>query len=96
MPLAKASLERLIEASPDIVVATDANGEVAYYNDGAAENLGGVERQIRHETLIVEHEADNGRTCCVGVHACSRAEFNHRDAAINAGLPALAGTELGE
>ncbi len=35
MPLAKASLERLIEASPDIVVATDARGNVAYYNDGA-------------------------------------------------------------
>ncbi len=40
MPLAKASLEKLIEASPDIVVATDSNGNVAYYNDGAQENLG--------------------------------------------------------
>ena len=40
MPLTKASLERLIEASPDMVVATDAHGMVAYYNDGARENLG--------------------------------------------------------
>ena len=40
MPLTQASLEKLIEASPDIVVATDSNGNVAYYNDGAQENLG--------------------------------------------------------
>lgn len=40
MPLSKWDLERLIEASPDIVVATDAGGTVAYYNDGARENLG--------------------------------------------------------
>lgn len=40
MPLSRESLERLIEASPDIVVATDAQGNVAYYNDGAQENLG--------------------------------------------------------
>ncbi len=40
MPLSKASLERLVEASPDIVVATDTHGNVAYYNDGAQETLG--------------------------------------------------------
>jgi len=40
MPLDKEMLERLIEASPDIVVATDEDGTVQYYNDGARENLG--------------------------------------------------------
>jgi PAS domain S-box-containing protein len=40
MPLTKESLERLLESSPDIVVATDAHGQVAYYTDGARENLG--------------------------------------------------------
>jgi len=40
MPLEKVSLERLIEVSPDIVVATAADGTVQYYNDGARENLG--------------------------------------------------------
>ena len=40
MPLDKEILERLIEVSPDIVVATDADGMVQYYNDGARENLG--------------------------------------------------------
>lgn len=46
MPLSKASLERLIEASPDIVIATDAHGSVAYYNDGARENLGYAREEI--------------------------------------------------
>jgi PAS domain S-box-containing protein len=40
MPLPRATLERLIDVSPDIVVATDTHGKVAFYNDGAAENLG--------------------------------------------------------
>jgi PAS domain S-box-containing protein len=40
MALVKETLERLIEVSPDIVVATDADGTVQYYNDGARENLG--------------------------------------------------------
>ena len=54
MPLAKASLERLIEASPDIVVATDTRGNVAYYNDGAAETLGYARAEIigQHVTRL--------------------------------------------
>lgn len=46
MALDKAVLERLIEASPDIVVATDARGYVQYYNDGARENLGYTRDEI--------------------------------------------------
>jgi PAS domain S-box-containing protein len=46
VPLDKAALESLIEASPDIVVATDARGRVAYYNDGARENLGYSREEI--------------------------------------------------
>ncbi len=40
MPLSAELLQRLLEASPDIVVATDRMGTVSYYNDGARENLG--------------------------------------------------------
>jgi PAS domain S-box-containing protein len=40
MPLRRASLQRLIEASPDIVIATDAAGTIGYYNDGALGILG--------------------------------------------------------
>jgi PAS domain S-box-containing protein len=46
MALPKESLERLIESSPDIVVATDSNGNVAYYSDGARENLGYSREEI--------------------------------------------------
>lgn len=46
MPLAQQILQRLIEASPDIVVATDARGTVAYYNDGARDNLGYTREEI--------------------------------------------------
>lgn len=33
-------LEKLIESSPDIVVAVDRSGEIVFYNDGAEKNLG--------------------------------------------------------
>ncbi len=46
MPLSKAALEHLIEASPDIVVATDREGTIAYYNEGAHEILGYAREEI--------------------------------------------------
>ena len=46
MALSKELLQRLIEASPDIVIATDKNGTVAYYNDGARANLGFLREEI--------------------------------------------------
>jgi len=40
MPLSRDRLERLVARSTDIVVATDAKGNVSYYNDGASRTLG--------------------------------------------------------
>src|SRR5258706_14759555 len=40
MSLSKEDLERLVAQSTDIVVATDRNGNVSYYNDGASRTLG--------------------------------------------------------
>ena len=40
MGLSKDQLERLIARSTDIVIATDQNGNVSYYNDGASRILG--------------------------------------------------------
>jgi len=40
MALSKEQLERLIARSTDIVIATDAEGKVVYYNDGASRTLG--------------------------------------------------------
>jgi len=39
-------LERLIESSPDIVIAVDNEGTVIYYNDGARQNLGYAPAEI--------------------------------------------------
>ncbi len=52
MPLDRATLERLIEASPDMVVVTDADGNVSYYNDGARENLGYTREEIIGQTVV--------------------------------------------
>lgn len=52
MPLRKESLERLIEASPDIVIATDPQGRVAYYNDGAHGILGYARDDIIGESVV--------------------------------------------
>ncbi|MFQ5699027.1 MAG: response regulator [Myxococcota bacterium] len=52
MPLRKESLERLVEASPDIVIATDAQGRVAYYNDGAHGILGYARDEVIGESVV--------------------------------------------
>ncbi len=39
-PFPPSYLERLIESSPDIVVAVDRSGIIVFYNDGAEKNLG--------------------------------------------------------
>jgi PAS domain S-box-containing protein len=46
MPLSKEDLESLIARSTDIVIATDAEGNVAYYNDGATRSLGYTQNEI--------------------------------------------------
>jgi PAS domain S-box-containing protein len=46
MALSKERLEGLIARSTDIVVATDAKGRVAYYNDGAKRTLGYSQDEI--------------------------------------------------
>jgi PAS domain S-box-containing protein len=46
MGLSQEKLERLIARSTDIVVATDRDGNVAYYNDGASRILGYTQDEI--------------------------------------------------
>ena len=40
MSLSREKLELLIARSTDIVIATDRDGKVIYYNDGASRSLG--------------------------------------------------------
>lgn len=44
--LPSSSFERLVESSPDIVVAVDRSGTVIYYNDGAEKGLGYTAAEI--------------------------------------------------
>ena len=49
--LPSSSFERLVESSPDIVVAVDRNGTVIYYNDGAEKGLGYSAAEIIGENV---------------------------------------------
>jgi PAS domain S-box-containing protein len=49
--LPSSSFERLVESSPDIVVAVDRNGTVIYYNDGAEKGLGYTAAEILGENV---------------------------------------------
>jgi PAS domain S-box-containing protein len=51
MALTQERLLQLIERSPDIIVATDRQGAVIYYNDGAAKSLGYSGAEIRGRTV---------------------------------------------
>jgi len=59
MPLSQDKLESLIARSRDIVIATDADGKVDYYNDGAKRSLGYTSEEILGET-VVKLYPDNG------------------------------------
>jgi len=52
MSLSKEKLESLIGRSRDIVVATDGNGDVIYYNDGAKRSLGYTPDEILGQPVV--------------------------------------------
>ncbi len=56
-------LERLVESSPDIVIAVDRKGLVIYYNDGAEKNLGysAVEVLGQHVDMLYPSRAEAHR-----------------------------------
>jgi PAS domain S-box-containing protein len=53
MPLTRDRLERLVARSTDIVVATDRQGNVAYYNDGASRILGYAPEEILGKSVVM-------------------------------------------
>src|SRR5260370_8584791 len=46
LPLDKKYLQRLVEASSDIIIAVDSDGIVNYYNEGAKTSLGYSSEEI--------------------------------------------------
>jgi PAS domain S-box-containing protein len=53
MSLSKEDLERLIARSTDIVVGTDRDGKIAYYNDGASRILGYHSDEVLGRTVVM-------------------------------------------
>ncbi len=43
---------RLVESSPDIVVAVDRGGTIVFYNDGAEKNLGYTAAEVLHQSVL--------------------------------------------
>ena len=75
MPLPRATLERLIDVSPDIVVATDAHGKVAFFNAGAAENLGfSREEIIGSDVTVLYPSRDEARNVMRAMRGDTMAE----------------------
>ena len=55
-------LEKLIESSPDIVVAIDRAGKIVFYNDGAEKNLGySGEETLGHEVDLIYPSLDEAK-----------------------------------
>ena len=52
LPLDTKYLQRLVESSPDMIIAVDREGVITYYNDGARQSLRlrprGSNRQALH------------------------------------------------
>ena len=54
MAVPRIYIEKLIESSPDIVVAVDRAGTIVFYNDGAYKTLGYTHDEVfaKHVTLL--------------------------------------------
>jgi PAS domain S-box-containing protein len=46
LPLDTKYLQRLVETSPDMIIAVDREGVISYYNDGARQNLGYAPEEV--------------------------------------------------
>lgn len=53
MGLSKERLEQLVARSPDIVVATDREGLVSFYNDGAKKSLGYTPEEVLGKSVVL-------------------------------------------
>ncbi len=53
MALPRIYFEKLLESSPDIVVAVDREGSIVFYNDGARQSLGYTSAEVRGRPVTV-------------------------------------------
>jgi PAS domain S-box-containing protein len=57
MPLPRIYFEKLLENSPDIVVAVDRQGSIVFYNDGARQTLGYTSEEILGKPVILLYQS---------------------------------------
>src|ERR1051325_2891676 len=53
MALPRIYFEKLLESSPDIVVAVDREGSIVFYNDGARQTLGYSSEEVRGKPVAL-------------------------------------------
>jgi len=53
--------ERLLENSPDIVIAVDRRGQIIFYNDGASKTLGYTREEVRGKRGIIYPSIEEAR-----------------------------------
>jgi len=57
MPLPRIYFEKLLENSPDIVVAVDRQGSIVFYNDGARQTLGYTLQEVLGKPVILLYQS---------------------------------------
>lgn len=57
MPLPRIYFEKLLENSPDIVVAVDRQGLIVFYNDGARQTLGYTSDEVLGKPVIILYQS---------------------------------------
>src|SRR5215831_19630860 len=57
MALPRIYFEKLLESSPDIVVAVDREGSIVFYNDGARQTLGYTSAEVLGKPVILLYKS---------------------------------------
>ena len=75
MALPRIYFEKLLESSPDIVVAVDREGSIVFYNDGARQTLGYTSQEVRGQPVtLIYPTRDEARRVMLAMRGEERAE----------------------
>jgi PAS domain S-box-containing protein len=75
MALPRIYFEKLLESSPDIVVAVDREGSIVFYNDGARQTLGYASGEVRGKPVALLYPSlDEARRVMRAMRSDTRAE----------------------
>src|ERR1700686_2334007 len=75
MALPRIYFEKLLESSPDIVVAVDREGSIVFYNDGARQTLGYTSQEVRGQPVtLIYPTRDEARRVMLAMRGEEQAE----------------------